>query len=356
MLSREILNWKQEHQLLLLKSYLRGDGEKRESVIGPQKVTHKNSSPAIEESSRFSTTSPRLMDDIEMLCLQCGLGFKRTDEFHEYHTAWSKLYRGRVYGWNRVLVEYKDQTRLIEDWSGMVHCVTVPNGLIFVRRNRHIAVSGNSGLFLNKVVSHNVNTVGRGVAIPNAELDMDTLGIPENIAWRIFAPFTMRRMVKGGMPAQQAALNIERRTDFAKKFLLQEMEERPVLMNRAPSLHKFNIMAFKPKLVSGDGIEASPLIVKPFNLDFDGDQINIHVPISDAAVKEAKEKLMPSQNLFDIKQRRVHYTPSQEFTLGIWAASSPNLSKAPVKFSKAEDAIAAYKSGEVDIDTPVEIA
>ena len=211
------------------------------------------------------------------------------------------------------------------------------------------------GLFLNKVIGHTVSTVGRGVILPDSELDMDTVGLPENIAWKLYSPFTMRRLVKAGMPAQQAALNIERRSDFAKKFLMQEMEQRPVLYTRAPSLHKFNVMAAFPRLITGDAIKISPLVVKPFGADFDGDQMNIHLPISDEAVQEAKEKLLASKNLFDLKQKSVHYTPSQEFTLGIWSASTPNNSKKPVKFSSSQEALSAYSRGEIDIDTPVEI-
>ena len=212
-----------------------------------------------------------------------------------------------------------------------------------------------NGTFLSKVIAHTVNTVGRGVVVPDSELDMDTIGVPENIAWKLYAPFVMRRMVKAGMQAQQAALNIERRSDFSKKFLLQEMDARPVLYNRAPSLHKFNVMASKPQLVTGDGIKISPLVIGPQNMDFDGDAINIHVPISDGAVKEATEKLMPSQNLFDIKHRRVHYKPSQEFTLGLWSASAPNKNKTSIRYKTNAEALQAYKSGEIDIDTPVEI-
>ena len=211
------------------------------------------------------------------------------------------------------------------------------------------------GQFLDKVIGHTVNTIGRGVVIPDTEMDMDTLGVPENIAWKLFGAHTMGRMVRAGMSPEQAALNIERKTDYAKKFLLQEMDYRPVMLNRAPSLHKFNTMAFKPRLVAGDGIMVSPLVVKPFNMDFDGDATNIHVPISPKAVDEAKTKLMPSQNLFDLKQKRVHYVPSQEFTLGIYNSTQQNATKRGVKFKTSQDAIQAYASGEIDIDTPVEI-
>jgi DNA-directed RNA polymerase beta' subunit len=213
-----------------------------------------------------------------------------------------------------------------------------------------------TGMFLSKVIGHTVNTVGRGVTIPSDELDMDSIGIPQKMAWKLYAPFVMRRMVKNGMPATQAALNVERKTDYAKRFLLEEMDERPVMYNRAPALHRFNIMAAKPRLVTGDSIQVSPLIVKGFNLDFDGDQMNVHVPISDDAIKEAKEKLMPSRNLLSIKDRKVFYTPSQEFVLGLYNTTNIDKNKPSVKFKNVSDVISAYRRGEISIDTQVDIS
>jgi biotin carboxyl carrier protein/ribosomal protein L21E len=223
---------------------------------------------------------------------------------------------------------------------------------------KSLAGSGGpkTGMFLSKVIGHTVNTVGRGVTIPSDDLDMDSIGIPAKMAWKLYAPFVMRRMVKNGMPSTQAALNVERKSDYAKKFLLDEMSERPVLYNRAPALHRFNIMAATPRLVTGDSIQVSPLIVKGFNLDFDGDQMNVHVPVSDDAVDEAKKKLMPSKNLLSIKDKKIFYTPSQEFVLGLYNTTNIDKNKPSVKFKDASDVIAAYRRGEISIDTPVEIS
>lgn len=223
---------------------------------------------------------------------------------------------------------------------------------------RSLSGSGGpkTGMFLSKVVGHTVNTVGRGVTIPSDELDMDSIGLPSKMAWKLYAPFVMRRLVKNGMQATQAALNVERKTDYAKKFLMDEMNDRPVLYNRAPALHRFNIMSAAPRLVTGDSIQVSPLIVKGFNLDFDGDQMNVHVPVSDDAVSEAKEKLMPSKNLLSIKDRKVFYLPSQEFVLGLYNTTNIDKNKPTVKFKDASDVIAAYRRGEISIDTPVEIS
>lgn len=212
-----------------------------------------------------------------------------------------------------------------------------------------------TGLFLSKVIGHTVNTVGRGVAIPSDEMDMDSIGLPHKMAWKLYSPFVMRRMVKNGMPAAQAALNVERKTDYAKKFLLDEMASRPILYNRAPALHRFNVMSASPRLVNGDSIQVSPLIVKGFNLDFDGDQINVHVPVSDDAVKEAHDKLMPSKNLLSIKDRKVFYQPAQEFVLGLYNTTAAKADAPKKKFKDASEVIAAYRRGEIAIDSPVEI-
>ena len=353
-LSKEILGWEKGHQLSLLKAYLDGDGEKIVTKTQERK-TYKSRSLALERSGRFTTTSPRLVDSIELLSLQCGLGFERKDIDHQDHKIWSTRYRCRIYGWNRVLVEYKDQTKLIPNWSGMVHCVTVPNGLVFVRRNGKVSVSGNTGALLSKVIGHTVGTVGRGAIIPSDELDMDQIGIPEKMAWKMYSPFVMRRLVKHGMPSSQAALNVERKTDYAKKFLMDEMKDRPVMYSRAPTLHRFNIMGAEPHIVTGDSIKISPLVVKPFTADFDGDAMNVHVPVSDDAVKEVKEKLMPSQNLLSIKGKDVHYTPSQEFIMGLYNTTGVDHKKPKAKFKSAEDVIAAYRRGDLTIDSQVEI-
>lgn len=211
------------------------------------------------------------------------------------------------------------------------------------------------GLFQSKVLGHPVNTVGRSAIIPDSRLNMDQVGIPEKMAWDIYESFTMGRMVKDGMTSQAAAREIEKHSDVAKRYLLDEMKFRPVMYSRDPALHKFSIMGADPVLVPGDSIRLSPLVVGPFNADFDGDQMNVHVPISHSAISEVREKMFPSKNLFSISGRNIHYKPSQEFVLGLYNAAKPNHKKSVMEFESEEEAIAAYKSNQIDIDTPVVI-
>ena len=212
-----------------------------------------------------------------------------------------------------------------------------------------------TGIFMQKVISHPVNAVGRSVVKPDANLSMDEIALPEDMAWKMFAPFTMGRMVRDGMDPVEASRHIENRTSMARRYINKEMEERPVMYSRDPSLHRFNIMGAHARMQPGSAISASPLVVKPFNLDFDGDQMNVHVPVTQEAIKEIKEKMMPSRNLLGIKNKKVHYQPSQEFTLGLFNASVPNSQKQVHIFSNRDDALDAYKRGVIDLDSPVSI-
>lgn len=212
-----------------------------------------------------------------------------------------------------------------------------------------------SGIFMSKVVSHPVNTVGRSVAVPDANLNMDEVGVPEEMAWRMFAPFTISRMARAGMSAPDATKHVVDRTPTARRFLLEEMEARPVMYSRDPALHRYNIQGSKAVIRPGSAIAASPLIVKGFNLDFDGDQVNIHVPISDAAVKDVQEKMLPSKNLLAIKNKKIFAQPSQEFILGLSNLSQPNKKKSVSIFQDKNDALASYHRREIDLDTPIEV-
>lgn len=136
---------------------------------------------------------------------------------------------------------------------------------------RGIAGQGSkSGFFQKHVLRREQDLVGRGTIIPEPKLGVDQVGLPEEMAWTIFQPFLMRELTRQGYKPVDADKQIEDRSFIARKALEAVMAERPVLLNRAPSLHKFSVMAFEPKLVDGRAIKIPPLIVKGFNADFDG--------------------------------------------------------------------------------------
>lgn len=172
------------------------------------------------------------------------------------------------------------------------------------------------GFFQSKLLSRKQDVVGRSTIIPDNSLTIDELGVPETIAWKIFAPFVMRELVATGMSALEAAKHLDEKSDVAKRILDVVASKRFVLANRAPSLYKFNIMAFKPKIVSGEAIRVNPLVVSAFGGDFDGDTFTIHTPISTDANNEAST-MLPSRVFLNPRNSKFMFLPSMEAIIGL---------------------------------------
>lgn len=208
----------------------------------------------------------------------------------------------------------------------------------------------------SKLLGKAVDVVGRGTITPDANYDMDTVGIPETQAWEVYRPFVVRRLVRSGVAPVQAIKMVEDQTKEAKEKLLEEMDSRPVIMDRAPTLHRYSVMAFKPQLTAGEVIRLNPYVLKGFNADFDGDAMNFNVPVSDDAIKDAYERMMPSKNLLSIRDFQAHQLPLNEFQGGLWLASSkPDPDKREQVFMTWRDAVRAWRRGDIDHDTPIVI-
>ena len=200
-----------------------------------------------------------------------------------------------------------------------------------------------------------VDTVGRGVITSDSNLDMDSIGIPEERSWDVYRPYVMHRLTKRGIPWAHAAAMIEEKKDIAREALIAEMEERPVIIDRAPVLHKWSMFAVKPRLVAGDAVRMNQFIMKSMGADLDGDQINFHVPKSKEAVKEAYELLLPSKSLIkasDMKSAMPQMI--SESAGGLYLASlPPDKNQRPRTFMTWKDVEHAYNRGEIAIDDPV---
>ena len=219
-----------------------------------------------------------------------------------------------------------------------------------------IGTSPKLGLWQSKVISKAVDGVGRAVISPEPNYDMDQCGIPEDEAWTLYRDYVARSLRRRGYPEDRALQLIEERAPVAKDLLLEEMGRRPVILDRAPTWHKFNLMAFWPSLVEGDTMRMNPVVEKAFTADHDGDTMNFHVPSSDKAVQEAIEKMLPSKNLFsttDLKSPR--YVPMMEMTLGLARLTAPASKAKPRVFVTARDAIRAYRRGEIGANDPVSV-
>jgi len=248
--------------------------------------------------------------------------------------------------------------RVVVPYSGRVYCVAVPSGVVYVRRHGRPFFSGNT--VQRKLISSTVDNVGRAVITPNPDLDMDSVGLPEDLAFDVYQKAVVRRLRRAGMPVRQAVQHVRERTPLARDALLKEMEVRPVFINRAPVLHKFGILAFRPRLTAGDTLQVSPLVVGGFNADFDGDAMQFHVPLTDEAVREAYERLLPSRSLLSPADFRTPvHKPGQQYLAGLYHATRPvrggGRRRPPRVFRNAKDVLAAFARGDVTADTEVHV-
>lgn len=176
------------------------------------------------------------------------------------------------------------------------------------------------GFFLDKLITKRQDVAGRGVIVNGPDMHMDEIGIPEKMAKTIFRPFTVREFTMAGYKPDFARKEIEAGSALAKKMLESAMSKRTVLMNRAPSLHKFSVMAFKPKLTEGLSVRVPPLVFKGFNADVDGDTVTLHVPVSEDALREST-KMFPSNNLWKPGTGELMTVPTQESAIGLYFMS-----------------------------------
>lgn len=220
-------------------------------------------------------------------------------------------------------------------------------------------VFGNSpktGTVHRKLLGSTVDMAGRSVIAPDPNLDMDQVAIPEEQAWAVYRPHIVRRLVRRGMSRVDAARAVEERSPAARQAIVDEMDDGVVIINRAPTLHRFGFMAARPKLTKDHVMKVSPLVVGGFGADFDGDAMQYHVPTTEAAKKEALEKMLPSKNLLAVSNFQVQHTPGQEYVGGLYEATTrvDNVNK-PLVFATEQDAVRAYQEGRIGIGRRVKI-
>lgn len=207
-----------------------------------------------------------------------------------------------------------------------------------------------------RMFSKTQDNVARGAITVAPHLDMNQIGIPREMAWDMLGSILQGRLARGGMSPMQAMDAVRTRSREATIALEQEVKERPFIYSRAPAWHQFNTIAGYGQLIDGDNIAISPYVTAGLNADFDGDTINLHVPVLPESVQEAKDKLLPDKMLFSIKNPdQVMAQPKHEQILGLFEpqrASAQNVHK----FGSKQEALAAIRKGAVsysdDIDFP----
>ncbi len=215
-------------------------------------------------------------------------------------------------------------------------------------------IEGKQGRFRQNLLGKRVDYSGRSVIVVGPSLRMHQCGLPKEMAIELFQPFVIHKLIKRGIVNNiKAAKKLIQQNDPSIWDVLEEViDGHPVLLNRAPTLHRLGIQAFEPMLVEGRAIQLHPLVCPAFNADFDGDQMAVHVPLSLEAQAEARLLMLASNNLLSPATGKPIVTPSQDMVLGCYylTAEDPNRQKGRGKyFGNMEDVIVAYNQGLVDL-------
>jgi DNA-directed RNA polymerase subunit beta' len=215
-------------------------------------------------------------------------------------------------------------------------------------------IEGKQGRFRQNLLGKRVDYSGRSVIVVGPNLKIHQCGLPKEMAIELFQPFVIHRLIRQGLVNNiKAAKKLIQRNDPQVWDVLEDViEGHPVMLNRAPTLHRLGIQAFEPILVDGRAIQLHPLVCPAFNADFDGDQMAVHVPLSIEAQAEARLLMLASNNILSPATGRPIVTPSQDMVLGCYylTAENPKATKGEGRyFSNLDDAIMAYEQREVDL-------
>ena len=218
---------------------------------------------------------------------------------------------------------------------------------------------GKQGRFRQNLLGKRVDYSGRSVIVVGPDLKMYQCGLPKEMALELFKPFVMKKLVKGGFAqnVKGAKRMVERVSAEVWGVLEEVIKDHPVMLNRAPTLHRLGIQAFEPVLVEGRAIKLHPLVCTAFNADFDGDQMAVHVPLSVEAQAEARFLMLASNNILKPQDGRPVVSPTQDMVMGCYylTLERPGAKGEGKVFHSEDEAVMAYQTGEVALQARVKV-
>jgi DNA-directed RNA polymerase subunit beta' len=216
---------------------------------------------------------------------------------------------------------------------------------------------GKQGRFRRNLLGKRVDYSGRSVIVVGPSLKLNQTGLPKGMALEMFKPFVLRELIARGLApnVKSAKTVLEKRTPEVFDILEAIAKEHPVLLNRAPTLHRLGIQAFYPVLVEGNAISIHPCVCAGYNADFDGDQMAVHVPLSKKAIEEANNLMLSIYNLLRPADGVPLTIPNKEMALGCFYLTTidKNAPNVPTVFSDTNEVILAYHSGKINLRTPI---
>jgi DNA-directed RNA polymerase subunit beta' len=221
------------------------------------------------------------------------------------------------------------------------------------------SLKGKQGRFRQNLLGKRVDYSARSVISVGPELKMHECGIPKDMAAELYKPFVIRKLIERGIvkTVKSAKKIVDRKDPVVWDILENVMKGHPVLLNRAPTLHRLGIQAFQPKLIEGKAIQLHPLVCTPFNADFDGDQMAVHLPLGNASIVEAQLLMLSTHNVLNPANGAPITVPSQDMVLGLYYITKERKGAKGegLRFYSPEEAIIAHNEGAVDMHASVKV-
>ena len=283
------------------------------------------------------------------------------------------LYRRVIIRNNRLkrLIEIKapevilrNEKRMLQEAVDSLFDNSRKNNAVKTESNRPLkslsdSLKGKQGRFRQNLLGKRVDYSARSVIVVGPELKMHEMGIPKDMAAELYKPFIIRKLIERGIvkTVKSAKKIIDRKDPVIWDILENVIKGHPVLMNRAPTLHRLGIQAFQPKLIEGKALQLHPLACTAFNADFDGDQMAVHLPLGNAAILEAQILMLGSHNILNPANGAPITVPSQDMVLGLYyiTKSRPGAKGEGLVFYGPEEAIIAYNEGRADLHAKVSV-
>ena len=226
------------------------------------------------------------------------------------------------------------------------------------------SLKGKQGRFRQNLLGKRVDYSARSVIVVGPELKLHECGLPKDMAAELFKPFIIRKMIERGVvkTVKSAKKIVDRKDPLVWDILENVLKGHPVLLNRAPTLHRLGIQAFQPKLIEGKAIQLHPLVCTAFNADFDGDQMAVHVPLGNAAILEAQMLMLASHNILNPANGAPVTVPSQDMVLGLYYITKERktdenriVKGEGMKFYSPEEVIIAHNEGRCELHAAIEV-
>src|SRR5690554_474486 len=221
------------------------------------------------------------------------------------------------------------------------------------------SLKGKQGRFRQNLLGKRVDYSARSVIVVGPELGMHECGLPKDMAAELYKPFIIRKLIERGIvkTVKSAKKIVDRKDPVVWDILENVLKGHPVLLNRAPTLHRLGIQAFQPKLIEGKAIQLHPLVCTSFNADFDGDQMAVHLPLGNAAILEAQILMLAAQNILNPANGAPITVPSQDMVLGLYYMTKmrPGARGEGLVFYSPEEAKIAYNEGKVELHAKVKV-